>query len=123
VEDYGRFEAYSNRDSLKYRSVYGLDDVTLYRGTVRRSVFQSLEYVCSTGNDGRWLCDGGFWKYELPPICKFVLAYHPTDSVEIKTRLILKIDQDDIMWDKLLELDLFNSTKIVGLKMLRLRKY
>jgi hypothetical protein len=23
VEDYGRFEAYSNRDSLKYRSVYG----------------------------------------------------------------------------------------------------
>jgi hypothetical protein len=46
------------------------------------------------------------------------LPYHPTDSVEIKTRLILKIDQDDIMWDKLLELDLFNSTKIVGLKML-----
>jgi hypothetical protein len=49
-------------------------------------------------------------EYELPPICKF-LPYHPTDSVEIKTRLILKIDQDDIMWDKLLELDLFNSTK------------
>jgi hypothetical protein len=46
------------------------------------------------------------------------LPYHPTDSVEIKTRLILKIDQDDIMWDKLLELDLFNNTKIVGLKML-----
>jgi hypothetical protein len=50
------------------------------------------------------------------------LPYHPTDSVEIKTRLIL-IDQDDIMWDKLLELDLFNSTKKVGLKMLHLRKY
>jgi saccharopine dehydrogenase-like NADP-dependent oxidoreductase len=44
------------------------------------------------------------------------LPYHPTDSVEIKTRLILKIDQDDVMWDKLLELDLFNSIKIVGLK-------
>jgi hypothetical protein len=27
VEGYGRFEAYSNRDSLKYRSVYGLDNV------------------------------------------------------------------------------------------------
>ncbi|MDK2772540.1 MAG: saccharopine dehydrogenase NADP-binding domain-containing protein, partial [Flavobacterium sp.] len=26
VEEYGRFEAYANRDSLKYRSVYGLDD-------------------------------------------------------------------------------------------------
>jgi saccharopine dehydrogenase-like NADP-dependent oxidoreductase len=44
------------------------------------------------------------------------LPYHPTDSVEIKTRLILKIDQDDVMWDKLLELDIFNSNKIVGLK-------
>jgi len=37
VEDYGRFEAYANRDSLKYRSVYGLDDaLTCYRGTIRR---------------------------------------------------------------------------------------
>jgi saccharopine dehydrogenase-like NADP-dependent oxidoreductase len=44
------------------------------------------------------------------------LPYHPTDSVEIKLRLQLGIEQDDIMWDKLLELDLFNATKIVGLK-------
>jgi saccharopine dehydrogenase-like NADP-dependent oxidoreductase len=36
--------------------------------------------------------------------------------VEIKTRIQLGIEQDDIMWDKLLELDLFNPTKIVGLK-------
>jgi hypothetical protein len=43
VEGYGRFEAYSNRDSLKYRSVYGLDDVlTLYRGTIRRVGFSKL---------------------------------------------------------------------------------
>jgi saccharopine dehydrogenase (NAD+, L-glutamate forming) len=28
----------------------------------------------------------------------------------------LKIDQDDIMWGKLLELDLFNSTKKAGLR-------
>ena len=44
------------------------------------------------------------------------LPYHPNDSVEIKTRLALNIEQDDIMWDKLLELDLFNPNKIVGLK-------
>jgi hypothetical protein len=37
---------------LKYRSVYGLDDVlTLYRGTIRGRFFESLEYVCSAGND------------------------------------------------------------------------
>ncbi len=44
------------------------------------------------------------------------LPYHPTDSVEIKLRHQLKIDQDDVMWDKLQELDIFNATKIVGLK-------
>jgi hypothetical protein len=50
VEDYGRFEAYSNRDSLKYRSVYGLDDVlTLYRGTVGRSVSKAWNMFVQLG--------------------------------------------------------------------------
>jgi len=40
VEEYGRFEAYANRNSLKYQSIYGLDDIlTLYRGTIRRVGF------------------------------------------------------------------------------------
>ncbi|GAK92029.1 saccharopine dehydrogenase [Nonlabens ulvanivorans] len=40
VDGYGRFEAYANRNSLKYRSVYDLDDIlTLYRGTMRRVGF------------------------------------------------------------------------------------
>jgi len=43
------------------------------------------------------------------------LAYSPTDSVELKFRHALKIDQDDIIWDKLEELDIFNPDKKVGL--------
>ena len=43
------------------------------------------------------------------------LPYSPTDSVELKFRHALKIDQDDIVWDKFLELDLFNPNKMVGL--------
>src|SRR5690606_13353313 len=40
IEGYGTFEAYANRDSLKYREAYGLQDVlTLYRGTMRRVGF------------------------------------------------------------------------------------
>lgn len=36
VKDLGKFEAYANRDSLGYRSAYGLDEVpTLLRGTLR----------------------------------------------------------------------------------------
>ncbi len=44
------------------------------------------------------------------------LPYSPTDSVELKLRHYLKIDQDDIMWEKLLELNLFDSTKIINIK-------
>ena len=40
VDGYGRFEGYANRDSLRYRSTYGLDDIpTIYRGTLRRPGF------------------------------------------------------------------------------------
>ncbi|MEC5164927.1 saccharopine dehydrogenase-like NADP-dependent oxidoreductase [Flavobacterium sp. PL11] len=118
VEGYGRFEGYSNRDSLKYRSVYGLDDVlTLYRGTIRKVGFSKAwnMFVQLGMTDDSYVMENS----ETMSYRNFVnsfLPYHPTDSVEIKTRLILKIDQDDIMWDKLLELDLFNRDKIVGLK-------
>ena len=44
------------------------------------------------------------------------LPYSPTDSVELKMRHNLKIDQDDEMWDKLMELDLFNNKKTIGIK-------
>jgi len=44
------------------------------------------------------------------------LPYSPSDSVELKVRHNLKIDQDDIMWEKLIELDLFNPDKKLGIK-------
>jgi saccharopine dehydrogenase-like NADP-dependent oxidoreductase len=118
VEGYGKFEAYSNRDSLKYRSVYGLDDVlTLYRGTIRRVGFSkawNMFVQLGMTDDAYIMEDSENMSYRQ--FTNSFLPYHPTDSVEIKMRLILKIDQDDIMWDKLLELDLFNKEKKVGLK-------
>ncbi|KAF2329779.1 saccharopine dehydrogenase family protein [Flavobacterium ginsenosidimutans] len=117
VEGYGKFEAYSNRDSLKYRSVYGLDDVlTLYRGTIRRVGFSrawNMFVQLGMTDDSYVIEDSENMSYRQ--FINSFLPYHPTDSAEIKTRLILKIDQDDIMWDKLLELDLFNPNKKVNL--------
>ena len=118
VEGYGKFEAYGNRDSLKYRSVYGLDDIlTLYRGTIRRVGFSKAwnMFVQLGMTDDTYVLDNSETMSYRDFINSF-LPYSPTDSVEIKTRLQLGIEQDDIMWDKLLELDLFNPTKIVGLK-------
>ena len=43
------------------------------------------------------------------------LPYSPTDSVELKLRHYLKLDQDDIRWDKLLELNIFDSTKFINI--------
>jgi saccharopine dehydrogenase-like NADP-dependent oxidoreductase len=116
VEGYGKFEAYSNRDSLKYRSIYGLDDIlTLYRGTIRRVGFSkawNMFVQLGMTDDSYIMEDSENMSYRQ--FVNSFLPYHPTDSVEIKTRLILKIDQDDIMWDKLLELDLFNPDKKVN---------
>jgi hypothetical protein len=41
-------------------------------------------------------------------------ALPSTDSVEIKNKIDFKIDQDDIMWDKLL--NWIYLIKVVGLK-------
>ena len=117
VEGYGRFEGYANRDSLKYRSVYGLDNaLTLYRGTLRRVGFsRSWNMFIQLGmtDDTYVMEDSATMSYR--DFTNAFVPYHPTDSVELKLRHILKLDQDDIQWDKLAELDLFNPNKIVGL--------
>ncbi|HEY0046128.1 MAG TPA: saccharopine dehydrogenase C-terminal domain-containing protein [Flavobacterium sp.] len=117
VEGYGRFEGYANRDSLKYRSIYGLDDIlTLYRGTIRRVGFSRAwnVFVQLGMTDDSYIIDNSD-TISYREFINLFLPYHPTDSVEIKLRLLLGIEQDDIIWDKLLELDLFNPKKIVGL--------
>jgi saccharopine dehydrogenase-like NADP-dependent oxidoreductase len=111
VEGYGRFEGYANRDSLKYRSVYGLDDIlTLYRGTIRRVGYSKAwnMFVQLGMTDDAYTMENS----ETMSYRDYINSFLP----EIKTRLALNIEQDDIMWDKLLELDLFNPNKIVGLK-------
>ncbi len=40
IADYGHFDGYANRDSLKYKKIYGLENIpTIYRGTLRRGGF------------------------------------------------------------------------------------
>lgn len=118
VEGYGRFEGYANRDSLKYRSVYGLDEaLTVFRGTIRRVGYsKAWDMFVQLGmtDDSYTIDDSEDMSYR--EFINLFLPYHATDSVEIKLRHQLKIDQDDVMWDKLVELDLFNAEKKVGLK-------
>ena len=118
VDGFGRFEGYANRDSLKYRSVYGLDDVrTLYRGTIRRVGFSRAwnVFVQLGMTDDSYVIDNSE-TISYRDFTNLFLPYHPTDSVEIKLRLQLGLEQDDIIWDKLQELELFNPDKVVGIK-------
>ena len=112
-----KFEAYANRDSLKYRSIYGLENIsTMYRGTIRKVGFSRAWniFVQLGMTDDSYTIEGSE-QMSYRDFVNLFLAYSPNDSVELKLRSYLKIDQDDTVWDKLVELDIFSSTKKVGL--------
>lgn len=118
IEDFGKFEVYANRNSLKYQSVYGLDNIlTLYRGTIRRVGFSkawNMFVQLGMTDDTYTIPDSENLTYR--DFINLFLAYSPTDSVELKLRYALKIDQDDLMWEKLEGLDIFSSEKTIGIK-------
>ncbi|GLU43539.1 saccharopine dehydrogenase family protein [Allomuricauda sp. NBRC 101325] len=118
IEGYGTFEAYANRDSLDYREAYGLKNIlTLYRGTMRRVGFSKawqMFVILGMTDDSYTVENSEGMSYR--EFVNLFLPYSPTDSVELKLRHYLKIDQDDIRWGKLLELNLFDATKKIPLK-------
>jgi len=118
INEYGKFEAYANRDSLKYRSVYGLDEIpTMYRGTIRKIGFSrawNIFVQLGMTDDSYTIENSEHMSYR--DFVNLFLAYSPSDSVELKLRSYLKIDQDDLIWEKLVELDIFNPNKKIGLK-------
>ena len=114
IDGYGQFEGYANRDSLKYRDIYNLDDIpTIYRGTFRRKGFSKAwnVFIQLGATDDSYVLEGSKDMTKRDFINSF-LPYHPTDSVELKLRYGLKIDQDDPIWDKLVWLGLFEKDGI-----------
>ena len=118
VDGYGKFEGYANRDSLKYREVYNLEDIpTMYRGTLRKPGFcKAWHYFVKLGvTDDTYVMEDSENMTNREFINSF-LPYNPSDSVELKFKHYFNIRQDDIeMFDKFVWLGLFEETKI-GLK-------
>ncbi|HNR85222.1 MAG TPA: saccharopine dehydrogenase C-terminal domain-containing protein [Taishania sp.] len=91
VEGYGDFTGYANRDSLSYRSIYGLEGIpTIYRGTLRRPDFcEAWDIFVQLG-----MTDDSYVLTDLE-VCsprEFLntyLPYHPTRSVEDKFKQFL----------------------------------
>ena len=118
IEGYGRFEGYANRDSLNYRDAYGLHDVlTLYRGTMRRVGFSkawNMFVQLGMTDDSYTIENSKGMSYR--EFTNLFLPYSPTDSVELKLRHYLKIDQDDSKWEMLSEINLFAADKYIELE-------
>jgi len=118
IEGYGKFEVYANRNSLKYHDVYGFEDIlTLYRGTIRRVGFSrawNIFVQLGMTEDSYTIPNSENLTYS--EFVNLFLPYSPTDSVALKLRHNLKIDQDDLIWEKLEELDIFNKEKTIGIK-------
>lgn len=117
IEKYGMFEAYANRDSLKYIEMYQLQGVpTVYRGTLRRPGFcRAWNVFVQLGatNDSYFM--EGLERMTNREFINSFLYYHPSDSVELKLYYDQHIDQDSDIIAKLRWLGLFDNT-LIGLK-------
>ncbi|MDR9373326.1 MAG: saccharopine dehydrogenase C-terminal domain-containing protein [Schleiferiaceae bacterium] len=114
VEGYGRFEGYPNRDSLKYRQVYGLEEVdTIFRGTLRRPGFcKAWDVLVKLGmTDDSYQLEG-VDRMTFRDFTNLFLAYSPQDSVELKLMHYLNIPQDSSLMDRLQWLGLFEDRPI-----------
>jgi saccharopine dehydrogenase-like NADP-dependent oxidoreductase len=110
----GRFEGYANRDSLKYRSAYGLEEIpTIYRGTLRRPGFcRAWDVFVKLGmtDDSYRLENSEQMTYR--EFTNTFLAFNPTDSVELKLMHYLGIPQDSDIMDKIVWSGLFSDKKV-----------
>ena len=117
IDGYGKFEGYANRDSLRYRSIYGLENIsTIFRGTLRKIGFcRAWNIFVKLGlTDDSYIVEGSEDMTNRQFVNSF-LSYNSHDSVELKFRYQLRIEQDDYIWENLVWLGIFEDTKI-GLK-------
>ncbi len=117
VLDYGEFEIYPNRDSLKYRKTYGLENIpTMIRGTMRRPGFSrawNIFVQLGATDDTYTIEDSENMTYR--DFINSFLKYDPVLSVEEKICKVFNIPEDSNIMYKFRWLGVFRKTKI-GLK-------
>jgi saccharopine dehydrogenase (NAD+, L-glutamate forming) len=113
----GDFEVYANRDSLKYREVYGLDNIpSMFRGTVRRPGFCKAWNVfvrLGCTEDSYTIEDSENMTYR--DFINAFLRYDPSMPVEIKLQEYCQNAADPVVFEKLKWMGIFDRRKI-GLK-------
>jgi len=114
IPDYGYFEGYANRDSLKYLDVYGLHGIkTLYRGTLRKSGFCKAwnVFIQLGATDDSYQIEDVSHMTHREFINSF-LYYNPHDSIELKLAHYLRIDLGAEVMHRLKWLGIFDDEPI-----------
>ncbi len=117
VLDYGEFEGYPNRDSLKYRSIYGLDKVeSMVRGTLRRPGYcKAWDVFVQLGmTDDTYTIENS----ENMTFGQFTDAFlytNPNETTEEKLANFMSIDTDSNTMYRLRWLGFFGND-LIGVK-------
>jgi len=116
IPNHGEFEGYANRDSLSYRSIYGLEDIpTIYRGTLRKPGFcKAWGFLVDLGltEDNYKMTNSE----ELTPR-SFLNAFLPfKTNITIEEKFKQYLGQHSDLYSKFEWLGLFDGSKKIGLK-------
>ncbi len=119
VEGIGDLEAYANRDSLLYKTLYGLDNIpTLIRGTLRYPGFcRAWDALVRIGltDDSYPIIDSERMTYSrmVEAYLEGIWEHYPADyNVQKRLADFLRIDHNDEILRKLEWLGLFEEEKI-----------
>lgn len=114
IEGSGSFDGYANRDSLKYRSAYGIEKIpTLIRGTLRKAGYCEawdtfVQLGCTDDSYVLELGKNSTWKDYLNAF----LPYSPSTGIKENLAKYLRIDPNGEVVKKLDWLGLFSDTPI-----------
>jgi saccharopine dehydrogenase-like NADP-dependent oxidoreductase len=113
VDGLGDFEGYANRDSLNYRSVYGIEDIpTLLRGTLRKAGYcEAWNVFVQLGmTDDTYIIP----ESEKLSIREMVESFLPQGKGDVKKRLCeyLEIPLKGVVMFKLEWIGLFEDTRL-----------
>jgi saccharopine dehydrogenase-like NADP-dependent oxidoreductase len=118
IEGHGAFEGYANRDSLKYREVYGLKNIpTIYRGTLRKQGYSEAWNVfvqLGMTDDTYQVEDSERMTYRQ--FINSFLRYEDDIPVEDKLAEYLNLPRESEIFQKLDWLGIFED-KAIGIPM------
>jgi len=116
IPNFTDFEAYANRDSLSYKSVYGLENIpTIYRGTLRKAGYcEAWSVFVDLG-----MTDDSYVLFDSEKLTarNFLNAFLPyNESLSLEEKFKAFIGNNEEIYSKFEWLGMFDNSKAIGLK-------